>query len=103
MYFILTDDRVLYTLTGEAYNPSHVPLVLGIITLCPMLRLVLFDSFYYVFISGTAALIIFISFQLACSPLYKYATISEIAFVGIFIVLQVIDTHKADLRTKNLF
>lgn len=103
VYFIITDERVLCKITGEVYTSNSIPLVIGLLTLPPMLRKVLFDYYYYVFITGTSSLLLYLSLQLSYSPLTKYTTLSEITLVAVFSILQVVDSHKTDLCIKNLY
>ena len=103
MYLILTDARVLFRFTGEAYTENPFPLVLGLITLSPMLRMVLFDHYFYLFISNIIALILYITVQLALSPVPLYTSGSELALVTLFTLLQVIDCHRSDIRIRHLF
>lgn len=103
LYLIFADPRVLYKFTGEAYFDNHIPMVLGLITLIPMLRLVIFDSYIYIVLLVVASFVLYIIAQLAFSPLSRLATLSEIALVGVFSILQIIDSHRSDLRIKHIF
>ena len=102
-YLVLTDERILCSFTGETYNENHLPLIIWIITLIPMLILVLFDYFFYTLIISMFTIFMYLSFQLIFSPLSKYTTICEISLITFFLLLQIVDTHKIDLRVRHVF
>lgn len=103
IYFILADGKSLYTFTGENYNPNEIPLIIGLITLGPMLKIILFDSFLYILITGLSASIIFLCVRLPFTPDSRYTALSEISLTVIFIMIQIIETHRVDLRIKHIF
>lgn len=103
-YLIVADERVLCKITGQEYkNTNQVYLNLFFVTLCPMLRFVFFDSFFYVFISTLPAVCAFLAVHLALTPYSLYSSISEVAYISIFLLIQVIETYRNDLRVKSYF
>ena len=103
IYLIFTDSRILCQITGEAYSENPFPLILCFITLSPMLRLVLFDSYLYMFISNITALLLYITVQVTISPVPLHTSGSELILVGLFAILQVVDCHRSDIRIRHLF
>lgn len=103
-YLIVADERVLCKITGEDYKSiNQVYLNLLFISLCPMLRFVFFDCFFYIFISTLPAVCAFLAVHLALSPYSLYSSISEVAYVSIFLIIQVIESYRNDLRIKCFF
>lgn len=103
MYFILADPKILYKFTNEDYNDNEIPLILGLISLGPMIRMILFDSFLYTLILGVSATLIFLCVRIPFAPGSRLTALSEIALIIVFIVVQVIETHRVDLRIKQVF
>lgn len=104
IYFILADERILSKITGQSYSTSNqIPLVICISTQLPMLRLILFDSFIHSLVLGLSTISAFILVHLISPSYSKYSDLSEISLLSIFILIQIIETYRNDLRIKNIF
>lgn len=103
-YFIIADERVLCKITGENYESrNQIYFNLFLVTLCPMLRYVFFDCFFYVLLSTLPAICGYLIVQLSITPFSLYSSISEVAFISIFLLIQIIETYRIDLRIKQAF
>ncbi|CAG9314178.1 unnamed protein product [Blepharisma stoltei] len=103
IYLIVGDERVLSGMLSEDYHKSSIPSTLGVICWIIMMRNILFDSFYLVGILCVSSIVLFLSFSLSYSPLNDYSIIAECAIMVLFLGLQVIEAHKFDYRSRQLF
>ena len=103
-YFILGDERVLCKITGENYESrNQIHFNLFLVTLCPMLRYIFFDCFLYVLLSTLPAICCYLIVHLSITPFSLYSSLSEVAFISIFLLIQIIETYRIDLRIKQTF
>lgn len=104
VYLILGDERILCQLTGNSYNDhNQIPFVIVLVTQIPMLKLVLFDSFWHIFLSGLFIILSFLAVHMITPPISKFSSLSEISLVAIFVFIQIIETYRNDYRIKQIF
>ncbi|CAG9331046.1 CHK1_6 [Blepharisma stoltei] len=102
-YLIVGDHRVLSEITDSNHTSSRLPTSIGIVCFLVLMRLVLFECFYYLVILATYALILFLGLEVGYSRLSTYSTLSEFSLIALFFVLQILDSQKIDFRTRQLF
>lgn len=102
-YLILTDERILHKLTGQEYNEVRLPLNLGLVCGITLIRLVLFEYYLSTFIIGCSNTVIFLTAHLAISEYPIYATLAEVSIIGLFCIMNVAESYRADFRIKQIF
>ncbi|CAG9330402.1 unnamed protein product [Blepharisma stoltei] len=103
IYLIIGDERVLTGLISESYKPSQIPNTIGVVCWIVMMRNILYDSFYLIAILSITSVLLFLSFSLGYSPLSHYSVLAECLIMVLFLGLQVIEAHKYDYRSRQLF
>ena len=104
VYLILADERILCKLTGKTYSShNQIPFVIILVTQVPMLRLVLFDSFLHIFLSGLFIVFSFLAVHMITPPVSQFSSLSEISLLAIFVFIQIIETYRNDYRIKQIF
>lgn len=102
-YLIFTDERILHKLTGQSYNEANLPMSLGLVCTITLVRLVLFEYYLFTFIIGSANTVIFLTAHLSISEYPIYATLAEALIIGLFCIMNVAESYRADFRIKQIF
>ena len=103
VYLILCDERILSGISGQKYNSSCSSTVLLIGLYTVMYRHVLLDSFVYLLIISTFALSLSLITIVAFSSVSVLSGLGDLLILLVFLVIQVMETHKMDYRTRQLF
>lgn len=103
IYLVITDERVLSGITGNTYNSSNQSHVMVIICFIVLIRLVTNENFLTLAIISFITLILLLALFIALSPLSVFATLSDFFILVVFLVIQIIESHKSEYRAKQLF
>lgn len=103
LYLIICDERVLSGISGEKLEVSNPGTVLLIGIYMVMFRYVLIESFVFMALISIFALGVALIFFMAFSSVSVLSGLSDFFTLLVFLVLQVMETHQVDLRTRQLF
>ena len=103
LYLILTDERVLSGLTNQPYSQSIPSTVLLIGFYICMLRHLLLNSFFHLAFITTLSLVLSLVFLLTFSTVSVLNSLADFLVLSIFLVLELMETHQIDFRTRQLF
>ena len=102
IYLILGDESVISTAFGESTG-IRLPTSIGIICFTIFARIILFDCYLLFTLLCLFVLIFYICINLGCSSYYTYSILAEFSAIGLFMILQIIETQQIDIRTRQLF
>ena len=102
-YLILTDERILSSLTQSSYDSNHCHNAIILMLFLYLYRLVSFSYFLGVLILSIYTLGLYLTLMIAYSPQDEIVTILEFLFVVIFCILLCFNTHETEYRARNLF
>ena len=102
-YLIIGNESILSTIFNAKNTCKLLPNSVSIICFIVVFRMILFDSYLLFFCVCFFVIVFYIVLNLTLSTFGIYSIFSEFCLIAIFLVLQVIDTQLADVRTRLLF
>lgn len=102
-YLIVSDQRVLATITQSPYSPNHCNNAVILMLFLYLYRLISFSYFLGVLALSVYTLVLYLTLMVAYSPQDQIVTIMEFLFLAIFCVLLCFNTHQTEFRARSLF
>ena len=102
-YLIICDERILSGITGQVYESSNPNTILIISMYTLMIRYILLDSFLYITIICIYSLLLTLITVMVLSSVSFLSGLADFLILLAFLVIELMETHQVDLRTRQLF
>ena len=103
LFMIIGNTQVLSGITSDTHGTDLIPFSIGIIVFTYSFRRILFDSYRYVALTLVPVLIIYLALNLIYSNQNSYSLLGEFAVIAVSLVTQIVESHKVESRTVQLF
>lgn len=102
-FLIVSDERILSGITNQPYSNSVQGNILIIGFYVCMLRHLLLNSFYYLVLICVPSLMLTLVFLMVFSTVSVLNGLADFFILGVFLVIELMETHQTDYRTRQLF
>ena len=102
-YLVVCDERVLSGISGQVYQSSCSTTVISIGLYIVIFRYVLLDSFLFLILLSIFALALTLIGLMVFSTVSVLSGVSDFLILLVFLVIELMETHQIDLRTRQLF
>ncbi|CAG9320849.1 pde-4_2 [Blepharisma stoltei] len=102
-YLVLCDENVLSGMFGNDYNPNAQTHTLAMACFIVLLRTITYDNFFIIVGISFITMILMLGCFLTLTSLSPIAVLSDFFILVIFFVIQIIESHQAEMRAKQLF